>query len=156
MEIIAVLSIFGLVFGAIMAFGIWRVWRKFRMIAVAIPAGTDPQAFRYKLTEVIRALGYRENAVPGPTVAFRAPNWQKWAVGLQDILVEPAPTGAVIVTGPAVNVSRISRVFSGAATQPYSGRQPVLPLFKGFMRLFAAGLILTVGSILAAYLAGVK
>jgi hypothetical protein len=152
MEILGVLALFGLIFAAIISLPIWRTWRKLRVIAVAIPAGSDPQAFRYKLTEAIRSFGYRAGAEAGPAAQFRAPAWQKWAIGLQDISVEPAGSGAVLVTGPARDVSRIGRAYAGASARPYSGRQPVWPLVKGCMKMFAILLVVTVGGIGAAVL----
>lgn len=154
MEVAGFLLGFGLVFGAILSLGFWRVWRLYRVIAVVIPSGTDPQAFRYKLTEAIRSFRYRESVGTGPMATFRAPAWQKWAVGLQDISVEPAGAGAVLIAGPAFNVSRIARVFAGAAVRPYNGRQPFWPLVKGLMRIFAVLIVLLAASGLAAYLAG--
>jgi hypothetical protein len=147
MEILGVLALFGLIFAAIISLPIWRIWRKLRVIAVAIPAGSDPQVLRYKLTEAIRSFGYRAGAEAGPAAQFRAPAWQKWAVGLQDISVEPSGGGAVLVTGPARDVSRIGRTFAGATAQTYNGRQPVWPLFKGFMKMFAVLLVVSVATI---------
>ena len=80
----------------------------------------------------------------------------KWAVGLQDISVDPSDAGAVLVTGPAFQVSRAIGHFSGASKKPYQGPQPVWPLAKGFMRLLASGLALFAASIVTAYLAGVQ
>ena len=126
------------------------------MIAVAIPVGSDPQALRYKLTEAVRSFGYRAGEAAGPGVRFLAPAWQKWAVGLQDITVEPAGQGALRVTGPALSISRVGRGFAGATFQSYNGRQPVWPLVRGLMRLFAIGIVLFAVSILGAYLSGVR
>jgi hypothetical protein len=156
MEMLAGIALFVLIFAAIIFLAVRRVWMRFRMIAVAIPEGSDPQAFRYKLTEAVRSFGYRAGAEAGPGARFRAPAWQKWAVGLQDISVEPAGSGAVLVTGPALSVSQIGRGFAGATAQPYNGRQPVWPLAKGIMRIFGIGIVLLAASFLAAYLSGVR
>jgi hypothetical protein len=152
MEIVVFLFILMLVFAGLLYLPLRRAWVRLRMIAVAIPAGSDPQAFRYKITEAARSYGYRANAEEGPGVRFRAPAWQRWAVGLQDISVEPAGSGAVLVTGPARDVSRIGRAYAGASARPYSGRQPVWPLVKGCMKMFAILLVVTVGGIGAAVL----
>jgi hypothetical protein len=152
MNVLGLLALFGVILAAIISVPIWRVWMKLRMIAVAIPAGSDPQALRYKLTETIRTYGFRE-ATSG---LFRAPAWQKWAVGLQDISLEQAGGGAVLVTGPARAVSRIGRIFVGATAQPYNGRQPVWPLVKGCLRMFVILIVLFAASLLAAYLSGVR
>src|SRR5258708_11876071 len=156
MQTAAILSIFVLFFAGLIWLLVRRVWKRFRMIAVAIPVGSDPQALRYKLTEEFRSFGYRAGEAAGPSVRFLAPAWQKWAVGLQDISVEPAGEGALLVTGPALSVSRIGRRFTGATVRPYNGRQPVWPLVRGCLRMFAILLALTVASMLAAYLSGVR
>jgi hypothetical protein len=156
MELAGFLLAFALVFAAIMWFGIWRIWKLYRVITVAVPTGADAQAFRFKLTEAIRSLRYRPDTAPGPVAVFHAPAWQKWAVGLQDISVEPGDAGSVLVTGPAFNVSQAVGRFAGAAKKPYQGRQPVWPLVKGCMRIFATGIVLVTASILTAYLAGVQ
>jgi len=156
MEIAGIFLGFVLVFGAILAFAIRRVWKLYRVVAVSIPTGADSQAFRFKLTEAIRSLGYRADASPGPTALFHAPAWQRWAVGLQDITVEQLSTEAVLLTGPAFNISRIAPIFAGAAKAPYHGQQPVWPLAKGFSRLFAALIVVFTASLLTAYLAGVQ
>jgi hypothetical protein len=152
MDILGLLALFGVIFAAIISLPLWRAWMKLRMIAVAIPAGSDPQAVRYKLTEAIRSYGFREAA----SGLFRAPAWQKWAVGLQDISLEQAGSGAVLVTGPARAVSRIGRIFAGVTAQPYNGRQPVWPLVKGCLRMFAILIVLFAASLLAVYLSGVQ
>jgi len=140
MEIVGALAVFGLFFTAIASFLVWFVWRRYRVIALRLPAGTDLQAFHFNLTEAIRSLGYRETSEPGPRRLFRAPAWQQWTVGLQDITVEPAAGDAVLLTGPSFNVSLIGRGYKGCAKQPYTGRQPVWPLCRGFMRLTGLGL----------------
>jgi len=152
MDILVVLALFGLVFAAIFSLLVRRVWMRFRMIAIAVPAGSDPQAFHYKLTEAIRSFGYRPDPGAGPSAGFCSPGWQKWAVGLQDISVLPDVGGAVLITGPALNVSRIGKVFTGVTAQPYNGRQPVWPLIKGCIRIFAVLLVLLAACGLAAYL----
>ncbi len=151
MEIAIAIFVFVVMFGGIFALAVWIAWRKLRVIAVAIPADTDTQALRYKLTEMIRACGFRESTGS----VFRAPAWQRWAVGLQDISIEQAESGGVLVLGPARDVSRIGRLFAGATPQPYTGRQPVWPLVKGFLNLFGTGILLTLLCIFAAYLSGV-
>jgi hypothetical protein len=151
MEIAIAIVVFLVMFGGIFALAVWIAWRKLRMIAVAIPADSDMQALRYKLTEMIRASGFRESTGS----VFRAPAWQRWAVGLQDISIGQADSGGVLVMGPARDVSRIGRVFAGATTQPYTGRQPVWPLIKGFLNLFGTGIVFTLLCIFAAYMAGV-
>src|SRR5712692_10884027 len=103
METAVILLIFVLFFAGLISLLIRRVWRRFRMIAVAIPVGSDPQALRYKLTEAVRSYGYRAAAAAEPSVQFHAPAWQKWAVGLQDISVEPAGDTAILLTGPALS-----------------------------------------------------
>src|SRR5580693_65280 len=142
MEILRTLALFGLIFAASVFLLVRRVWMRFRMIAVVIPAGSDPQALRYKFTEAFRSFGYRAEAEAGPGARFRAPAWMKWAVGLQDISVSPAVGEAILVTGPALYVSRIGKYFAGATRQPYEGRQPVWPLVKGFLRIFATVTVL--------------
>jgi hypothetical protein len=154
MEVVGVLSLFALFFGGIMFFLIRRVWKRYCVIAIAIPTAGDPQAFRYKLTEAIRSLGFRRQTEAGLKAVFHAPAWQKWAVGLQDILVEPSDNGGAQVTGPAFNVAIVGRSFSGAVVRPYQGPQPVWPLIKGMLRMVLAALILFAASLLAAYLFG--
>lgn len=151
MEILIAVVVFAVMFGGIFALAIWIAWRKLRMIAVAIPADSDMQALRYKLTEMIRACGFRESTGN----VFRAPAWQRWAVGLQDISIEQADRGGVLVMGPARHVSQVGRIFAGATMRPYTGRQPVWPLVKGFLHLFGTGIVLTLLCIFAAYMAGV-
>jgi len=138
-EIVGVLAVFGLFFAGIVSLLIWFVWRRYRVIAVRLPVGGDLQAFHFKLTESIRSLGYRETTEAGPLRLFRAPAWQQWMVGLQDISLQPAGTDAVLMTGPSFNVSLIGRGYAGAVKQPYTGRQPVWPLCRGFMRLMGLG-----------------
>src|SRR5258708_28871102 len=113
MQTAAILSIFVLIFAGLIWLLIRRVWKRFRIIAVAIPVGSDPQALRYKLTEAVRSFGYRPDAAAEPGLRFLAPAWQKWASRLQDISVEPAGDGALLVTPPPLTVSRIVRRFSG-------------------------------------------
>ncbi len=139
METIAILTMMVAGFAAVLFFKIRLVWRRYRVIAITLPVGSDPQAFNYRLTESIRRLRYREDAQPGAVRVFRAPAWQRWAVGLQDIAVEPAGSEMVLVTGPAFNVSLIRRSYPNAIERPYAGPQPVWPLFKGFMRIFGVG-----------------
>jgi hypothetical protein len=153
MEIAGVLAIFFLAFAGIMFLLIRRVWRRYRMIAVTVPCPGDFQAFSYKLTESIRSLNFREVAeAAGSGRVFRAPGWMKWTVGLQDISVEPAGSGAVVVTGPGFWVASIGRGFAGAAQQPYHGRQPVWPLLKGGLRLMGSVVLVVVASGVVAYL----
>jgi hypothetical protein len=154
MEVVGALLLFALFFGGIMFFLVWRVWKRYRVIAIAIPAAGDPQAFRYKLTEAIRSLGFRQTAEAGLKAVFHAPAWQKWAVGLQDIFVEPSDNGSVQITGPAFNVGLVGRSFSGALVRPYKGPQPVWPLIKGSLRMMLVILLMTAASLLAAYLFG--
>jgi hypothetical protein len=156
MELAAFLVAFALFFGAIMSFGIWFIWGKYRIISVAIPTGSDPQASRFKLSEVIRSIRYQETGEPGPSSTYRPPAWMKWAVGLQDIRVEPASMGAFLVTGPAFNVKLVGKSFAGTLPRPYQGPQPVGPLFKGFMRLFATGMVALAACGVTAYLVGVN
>jgi hypothetical protein len=154
MEIAGILLLFALIFGGILFIFIRRVWKSYRVIAIAIPTAGDPQAFRYRLTEAIRSLGFRQTTETGLKAAFHAPAWQKWAVGLQDILVEPSDSSGFQVTGPAFNVTLVGRSFSGIMVRPYSGPQPVWPLIKGTLRMMLAILILFAASLLAAYLLG--
>lgn len=154
MEIVGVLLIFLLVFAAILFVPLRIAWMRFRLIAVSIPAGSDPQAFRYKLIEAIRSFGYRAAVEAAASAQFSAPAWLKWAVGLQDISVSPAAGGVVLVTGPAMHVSPIGKTFAGAARQPYDGPQPVWPLVKGILKIFAIGLVVTGASIGAAVVFG--
>jgi hypothetical protein len=139
MQIAAVLFIFALVFGLILFLKIRLVWRRYRLIAISLPVGSDFEAFSFKLTEAIRSLRYREGSQSGPVRVFQAPAWQRWAVGLQDICVEPVGSGMVLLTGPAFNVSLIGKSYQGATMRPYTGPQSVWPLVKGMMRLMGAG-----------------
>jgi hypothetical protein len=154
-EILGVLAVFGLFFAALCFGLLWLSWRRFRLIAVAIPAGSDTQALRFRLTEVIRSVGFGAGTRPGPSGTFRARPWLRWMVGLQDISVSEAGNGAIL-TGPALGVAHIGRVFAGATRQAYDGRQPVWPLAKGCLRMFASGIILLAACFLAAYLSGVR
>jgi hypothetical protein len=150
METIGILALAGLCFAAIVSVQIWIVWRRYRLIALMVPASGDPQVFSYKLSEAIRTRGFREAPEPGPAKVFRAPAWLKWVVGLHDISVQPAGEGAVLVTGPGFWVSSIAKSFTGVVRRPYKGRQPVWPLFKGLMRIGGILLVVTVAAILAA------
>jgi hypothetical protein len=152
MELLGFLLVFGLFFAGIVCLLFWFAWRRLRMIAIVIPQGSDPQAFRFQLTEAIRSLGFRPNADVGPSAEFRAPAWQKWAVGLQDISVSPSGSGMIRVTGPALNVSLIGRRFAGVIPQPYEGHQSAWPLVKGVLRLMAIPIGLAVVGGLALYL----
>ena len=136
------------VLALIVALLIRRVWMRFRVVAVAIP-GTDLQALRYKLAEYLRSNGFRPEPESVPTARYRAPAWMKWVVGLQDIRVEPTGNGGLLVTGPALQVSRIGRHWAGASRQQYQGPQPVWPLVKGCLRIFGIGVILVAGLIAA-------
>lgn len=153
MEVVGILLVFALIFGGILFLLIRRVWKRYRVIAIAIPAAGDPQVFRYKLTEAIRSLGFRQTAEAGIKAVFHAPAWQKWAVGLQDILVEPWDNGVQVI-GPAFNVALVGRSFAGVEMRPYQGPQPVWPLIKGSLRMMLALVLLFAATLLAAYLAG--
>jgi hypothetical protein len=100
METAGILLVFGLVFATVMFLQIRRVWLRFRVIAIVVPSGGDLQASSFKLTEGFRGLGFREAPQSGSARVFRGPAWQKWAVGLQDISVEPAESGSFLITGP--------------------------------------------------------
>jgi hypothetical protein len=152
METAAVLSIFLLVFGAILFLQIRRAWLRYRVIAVLVPRVGDAQLFSYKITESIRNLRFREGEHSGRERLFRAPAWMKWAVGLQDISVAETSGEAVLVTGPGFWVSSVAGNFASVTRQPYQGRQPVWPLLKGILRLMGCGLVLLALCGLAAYL----
>jgi hypothetical protein len=154
MEIAGVLLIVALAFSAILFVEIRLVWRRYRVIAISLPVGSDSEAFSYKLTEAIRSLRFREGPQSGPVRVFQPPAWQQWAVGLQNICVEPAGSGMVLLTGPAFNVSLIGKAYPGGAMRPYAGPQPVWPLVRGMLRLMGAGLgvLATIG--LALFLFG--
>jgi hypothetical protein len=154
MEVAGVLSIVGLCFAGVMFLLIRRVWLRYRVIAIAISSGSDPQAFSYKLTEAIRTLGYRETPESGSPGVFQGPAWMRWSTGLQNISVEPSEGGAVLVTGPAFWVSFVGRRFTGVTPRPYAGCQPVWPLLKGVLRLFGIGVATLFALGLALYLFG--
>lgn len=156
METLGIVAIFVLVFGAVLYFRIRRVWRMYRVIAITVSGGSDEEAFRYKLTESIRTLGFREVSQTGPVRSFRGPAWMRWCVGLQDISVEPAGSGAAVVTGPSFKVSVIGRLYPGAALRPYRGAQPVWPLCRGVLRLMAVGVGLLAASIVPFLLFGAR
>jgi len=154
MEVVGVLSIMGLCFAGVMFLLVRRVWLRYRVIAIAVSSGSDPQAFSYKLTEAIRTLGYRETPESGSSRVFQGPAWIRWITGLQNISVEPAGGGAVLVTGPAFSVSFVGKRFTGVTPRRYAGRQPVWPLLKGLLRLFGIGVAVMLAIGLAFYLFG--
>jgi len=148
------LLIMALVFGLVIYMLVRRVWRLYRVISVSIPVANDVEAFSYRLTETIRGLRYRENPPAGAVRTFRAPAWQQWAVGLQDIRLEPAGSGNVLLTGPAFNVSLIGRGYTGARMIPYAGPQPVWPLLKGMLKIMGVGVGFFAASGVALFLFG--
>jgi hypothetical protein len=151
MEIAGALCVVALVFGLILFLKIRLIWRRFRVIAISLPVGSDSEAFSFKLTETIRSFRFREGTRSGPTRVFHAPAWQQWAVGLQDICVEPAGN-EILLTGPAFNISLIGKSWQGATQRPYTGPQPVWPLVKGMMRLMGAGVGVLAGIGIALFL----
>lgn len=156
MEVVAVLVFLFLVFAATFWLLIRRVWLRYRVIALLVPRVGDPQTFTCKMTEAIRGLNFREDGQARERRVFRAPNWMKWVVGLQDIAVEEVGGDAVLVTGPGFWVSSIGKSFAGVTMRPYQGRQPVWQLLKGCLRLMGGGVVALAATGFAAYVFGVR
>jgi hypothetical protein len=156
MEVVAVFAFLLLVFAAIFWLLIRRVWLRYRVIALLVPRVGDPQTFNFKMTEAIRGLNFREDGQERERRVFRAPNWMKWVVGLQDISVEEAGGGAVLVTGPGFWVSSIGKSFTGVTMRQYQGSQPVWPLLKGCLRLMGGGVVALAATGFAVYVFGVR
>ncbi len=73
MELVIFLAVFGVGFVSVIGVLLWVIWRKYRIVTIAIPAGTDLQAFHFKLSETIRSFGFRPDGNSGATSIFHAP-----------------------------------------------------------------------------------
>jgi hypothetical protein len=138
--------------GYFMGFG--NLWRKLRVIAVAIPLGNDPQAVRRKLIEAIRSRKYRENAEGGSCVRFSPPPFDRRVCGTPDIVIVPDAPGSILVTGPAGDIADVERIFVGVTPRRYTGRQPIWPMVLGAFTASAILMAFVLAVALMAYLAG--